>query len=144
MPVGITKVNRLSNVATVVTAANHGLSTGDSVTITGVGFGFNGAYTVTSVPNATTFTYSNAGANTPVITQEQMSAGVATMTTNSPTTLSPTGPDTTVTVSGLSNIFNIVNAAVTAATSGTFSYNIPAANRTFNVTKKGLQGGQRH
>ena len=148
-PISITKASRGSNsdginVARVVTASPHGLAIGNTVTISGVGtYGggtFDGTYTVASVPNPTTFTYADPGSNVPVILQKQMSGGVATITATAPTTLSPSGPDTTMTVV-LDNAFNVVNAAVTAAASGMFSYNVPAAQRTFSVTKKGLQQG---
>ena len=92
----ITKVSRGLNgdgagVARAVTATPHGLAVGNLVTISGVGtFGggsFDGTYTVATVPNPTTFTYADPGGNVPVITQKQLSGGVATMTTNAPTTL---------------------------------------------------------
>ena len=45
---------------TIKTTAAHGLAVNQTVLIAGVGVaGYNGIYTVTSVPNATTFTYSN-------------------------------------------------------------------------------------
>lgn len=52
-----------SNVATIVTAAAHGLVTGNSVVIAGMADAtYNGTYTVT-VTNTTTFTYSLTHAN---------------------------------------------------------------------------------
>lgn len=144
-PVGITKVNRLANIATIVTASPHGLAAGDSVTIGGVGFGFDGTYTVKTVPSSTTFTYDNTlgsdgcGASPcpdlPVVTQKQMTSGVATLTTSAPHTLS-TGD--TVTVANLDNVFNVTNASVTGTTANTFSYRPSYA---INVTKKQLQQG---
>jgi hypothetical protein len=55
--VSITNKALTSNVATLTTSADHGLSTGLSITITGVDATFNGAYTITGVPTTTTFTY---------------------------------------------------------------------------------------
>ena len=136
VPIAITKVNRTANVATAVTAGNNGYGVGDVVTISGVGLGFDGAYTVASVVNATTFTYANTGTNTPSITQKQMTSGAVTLTTNAPFTL-VTGNQ--VTVTGIDNIFNIVNAAVTGTTASTFSYTPPPYK--LNVTNKQLQGG---
>jgi tetrahydromethanopterin S-methyltransferase subunit B len=52
-----------SNVATITTAAAHGLFIGTSVIIAGVDATFNGTYTVTNVPSNTTFTYSKTAAN---------------------------------------------------------------------------------
>ena len=49
------------NVVTVTTSTNHNLFVGQSITIAGVvPAGYNGNYTVTSVPTATTFTYTDA------------------------------------------------------------------------------------
>ena len=52
-----------TNPVTITTAAPHGLSVGQSVTIYGVtgNFGANGTYVVASVPSATTFTVAAAG-----------------------------------------------------------------------------------
>jgi hypothetical protein len=55
--VSITNKALTSNVATLTTSAAHGLSTGLSITITGVDATFNGTYTITGVPTTTTFTY---------------------------------------------------------------------------------------
>ena len=56
---------RTSNVATVITAAAHGLSTGCRVSVTGftgpVGETFNDTDVVVTVVNSTTFTYANTG-----------------------------------------------------------------------------------
>jgi len=56
--VGITGIFKLGNTVTVVTAAPHGLSVGNSVTITGVTPAFfNGTFNIATRPNAQTFTY---------------------------------------------------------------------------------------
>jgi hypothetical protein len=52
-----------SNVATLTTAAAHGISVGQTVTITGVDSTFNGSYTVLSTPTSTTFTYAKTAAD---------------------------------------------------------------------------------
>lgn len=59
----ISSVSRASAVATVVTSSAHGFTVGQSVKIFGVllngsNVSFNGTYTIASVPNATSFTYS--------------------------------------------------------------------------------------
>src|SRR3989449_11071665 len=55
---------RAGNVATITTTAPHGLITGQTVLITGVADNsFNGAFTVASVPNSTTFTFAQTAAN---------------------------------------------------------------------------------
>ncbi len=149
-PVNITKISRGlngdgANVARVVTASAHGLAVGNTVTISGVGtFGggdFDGAYTVASVPNATTFTYANTGGTVPVITQRQMAGGVVTLTTNAPTTLSTSGPDKSVTVSGINNFFNFAGSVTGPSSSGAMSsFSYPSAYAD-PVSQKGLQQG---
>jgi hypothetical protein len=52
-----------SNVATLTTAAAHGLAVDDSVWVEGVDATFNGQYTVTGVPTTTTFTYVKTASN---------------------------------------------------------------------------------
>ena len=51
------------NVATLTTAAVHGLAVGDEVWVEGVDSTFNGKYTVTGVPTTTTFTYAKTASN---------------------------------------------------------------------------------
>lgn len=52
-----------SNVATLTTSVAHTLQTGDVVNVNDVDATFNGTYTVTATPTATTFTYSKTAAN---------------------------------------------------------------------------------
>ena len=52
-----------SNVATLTTTTAHGLSVGDSVTISGVDSTFNGTYSVSAVSSTTTFSYSKTASN---------------------------------------------------------------------------------
>ena len=55
---------RASNVATIVTDADHRLAVGEKVIVSGLGgVGYNGTWTVASVPNSTTFTYANTGSD---------------------------------------------------------------------------------
>lgn len=68
-PVNITSISRTGNVVTVVTAAAHGLAVGQAGWLQNVtsDASFQGIYTVATVPNATTFTFNQTGANaTPV------------------------------------------------------------------------------
>lgn len=56
--------SRTSNAVTITTTQAHNVITGQAVLISGVAdTSFNGAFTVTSVPTATSFTYAQAGAN---------------------------------------------------------------------------------
>ena len=52
-----------TDVATLTTAAVHGLAVGDEVWVEGVDSTFNGKYTVTGVPTTTTFTYAKTASN---------------------------------------------------------------------------------
>ena len=52
-----------TDVATLTTAAAHGLTVGMTITITSVDATFNGTYRVTTVPTATTFTYAKVASN---------------------------------------------------------------------------------
>ena len=55
---------RTAGVATIVTAAVHGFSTGDTITIASMtDTTFNDVQAEVTVVNSTTFTYANAGAN---------------------------------------------------------------------------------
>jgi hypothetical protein len=67
-PVTSAQRSRSGNVATVVTAAAHGLSVGDRVSVSlnstnYTAVSWAGNYTVLSVPNGTTFTYANTGSD---------------------------------------------------------------------------------
>ena len=53
----ITTVERSSNVVTITTSAVHGLIVNDIVEISATDVGYDGTFTITSVPSTTTFTY---------------------------------------------------------------------------------------
>jgi uncharacterized protein (TIGR03382 family) len=66
--VSVSTFTRTSNVATVVTSGAHPFAVGNTIVVsgaTGTNTTFNGTFTVASAPNATTFTFSNTGTNTP-------------------------------------------------------------------------------
>ncbi len=52
-----------ANVATLTTSAAHNFVAGEQVVVAGVDATFNGTYSITSVPSATTFTYSKTAAD---------------------------------------------------------------------------------
>jgi hypothetical protein len=54
-----------SNVATLTTAAAHGLAVGMQITVSGVDATFNGDYKIATVPSTTTFTYAKTNADVP-------------------------------------------------------------------------------
>jgi hypothetical protein len=86
-----------SDVATLTTAAAHGLAIGDEVWVEGVDATFNGKYTVTGVPTTTTFTY--AKVNTNVSSAAVSPVGkvnkVGSINIEAESTLTPTGYLTT-------------------------------------------------
>lgn len=53
----ITTVERSSNVVTITTAAAHGLTIGDIVAISATDVGYDGTFTILSLPSTTKFTY---------------------------------------------------------------------------------------
>lgn len=60
-PIANSALSESGSTATVTTSVAHNLTVGQSITIAGVvPGGYNGIYTVTSVPTATTFTYTAA------------------------------------------------------------------------------------
>jgi len=52
-----------SNVATLTTSSAHGFAVGMEIVVSSVGSPFDGTYTITTVPSATTFTYAKVNAN---------------------------------------------------------------------------------
>jgi hypothetical protein len=63
-PIAIAAITRVGGVVTVTTAETHPLVMSQSVVVSGVGAaGFDGTFTVTSVPDNTHLTYAQAGAN---------------------------------------------------------------------------------
>src|SRR2546427_12840479 len=55
---------RSTNVVTITTTMAHGLTAGQTVVIAGVtDTSFNGTFTISTVPSATTFTYAQTGTN---------------------------------------------------------------------------------
>jgi len=57
------KERTVESLVKLTTSAVHGLAVGDDIYITGLGDTYDGAYTVTSVPTTTTFTYISFGDN---------------------------------------------------------------------------------
>jgi hypothetical protein len=59
-----TSRERTSNIATLTTSTNHGLSNGDVVEIEGVGgTGYNGIFVVSTINSTTSFSYANTGSD---------------------------------------------------------------------------------
>ena len=87
---------RSADVATITTPTPHSFVVGERVTVEGVGSGFDGTHTITTLPSNTTFTYANVGqtlvsASVPsatvhsqsrIIKSYQVTGNVVTITTN--------------------------------------------------------------
>ena len=74
--VSITNKALTSDVATLTTAAPHGLTVGMTIVISGVDSTFNGSYRVTSIPTTTTFTYAKTATNVTSTAVSPAGAGV--------------------------------------------------------------------
>ena len=61
--VSITTKALTSNVATLTTSVDHGLSIGMQITVSGVDATFNGEYLITTIPTSTTLTYAKTASN---------------------------------------------------------------------------------
>ena len=70
----------VSNTATLTTSEAHGFVEGEDVTVAGLDQNYNGTYTVTSVPSATTFSYSKTRTDARGISSRSMTNDVATIT----------------------------------------------------------------
>jgi hypothetical protein len=127
-----------SNVATLETEVAHGFLANDSVVVAGVDATFNGTYTITTVPNTTSFTYAKTATNVPSarigdqtfsINNKALVSNVATLTT---TATHPYLVGETVVVTGVDSTFNGTYTITAPVTSNTFSYtkvnaNVPSA-----------------
>jgi hypothetical protein len=116
-----------SDIATLTTAAAHGLSIGNTVGITNVDTTFNGTYVVLTVPTTTTFTYAKTATNVTsvavtsgwTITNKALSSDIATITTSA-THGFVAGKY--VTISGVDATFNGTYVVLDAPTTTTFTY----------------------
>src|SRR5207244_7962398 len=128
-PVGAVDV---AGTVTITTTAPHGFTVGQKVVISGVGVGgFNGEFTITAVPTASTFRYSTASglaasgggaatlATSSILTSPFLSldgtkvAFVETITTSGPN-------DCGIGVAGPCFIFHVLTIGTTGS-NGTFS-----------------------
>jgi hypothetical protein len=116
-----------SNVATLISSTNHNFLTGDSVTVASVDSTFNGTYTITAVPNATSFQFAKINADvasqrigdqTFSINNKSLVSNIATLQT---TTTHTYITGNVVVVTGVDSTFN-GTYTITAVTSNTFSY----------------------
>jgi hypothetical protein len=122
----IALVARTSNVATITTDGAHGYSEGETVVIAGADTGYNGSYSITSVPSTTTFTIANTGlddtANASVGTttvSRTVSNDYVTLTTSTPHNFQV---GESVVVSGISSFWNGTFTITSVPSPTTFKY----------------------
>ena len=132
----ITRRALASNVATLNTSTAHPFIVGERVIIAGVATAFNGTYTITSVPTATSFTYTTTGQLDVVAVT---STGSATLSR----TCSVVSPATSCVITGLTNgttyqfAATATNATSTSATSTKVNGTPVGALVTYNATANG-------
>lgn len=121
---------RSSNAVTVTTTSAHTFTIGQSVTISGASdSSFNGTFTITSVPAATMFTYSQTGANASssggTATSGSTSASIVTTSVVTITTSAAHGftIGQSVTIAGVSDsTFNGTFTIASVPAASTFTY----------------------
>jgi hypothetical protein len=113
-----------AGVATIETVNNHGFSVGNSIIISGVDSVFDGTYTITETPTASSLTYSKTRVPPATIVSSILVSNIATLTTASPHQLI-VGERVTVTGAGVNYNGTFEITAIPSDTQ--FSY---AATRT--------------
>jgi len=123
----------VSNTATLTTTEPHGVVEGEDVTISGLDQNYDGSYTVTSVPSATTFSYTKTRTDARAITSRSMTNDVATITMSAPhgfvqnELVEVSGMDRTATQTaiGFENAFNGTFTIKSIPSSSSFTYDVP-------------------
>lgn len=154
-PVSVSSLTRSGNTVTVNTTAAHGLLVGNTVNIAGATpTTYNGSFTVTSVPNATSFTYTVnerpptvAGSGTASSITKTTGAGCpcsTTVTINAWNAATPgvqrTLGSTTVTVSTNTNIsanpnnYVVGNSVTMSGVVDSTGTSVPEYNGSFIIT----------
>jgi len=125
----------LSNsVATLETTTPHGLSSGQEITINGVDSVFDGTYTISDVPTASTFTYSKTRIPPRAIVAKVLISNIATITTADAHNFI-LGEQ--VTVTGVDSNFNGTFPIIAIPSPTEFSYAATRTNARF-ITKKAM------
>jgi hypothetical protein len=123
----------VSNVATVTTSDSHGFIQGEDVTISGLDQNYNGTFTITSIPSATTFSYTKTRTDVRNAESRSMTNDIATITMSSTHGFVPnevvsiSGMDRTVNQTALDfeNPFNGTFLIKSTPTTSSFTYDIP-------------------
>jgi hypothetical protein len=109
----------VSNVATIYTKEAHGFVTGNTVFLKDIDSVFDGNYTITAAPTATTFTYAKNRSTARTVTGAILVSNTATLTTTEPHGIVE-GED--VTISGLDQNYNGTYTVTSVPSTTTFSY----------------------
>jgi hypothetical protein len=120
-----------SNVATLTTATNHGLTTGQYVSVANVDSTFNGVWLVASTPTATTFTYAVIASN---VTSQEAGINAGTLVTVKDLT-SNVATLSTFTAHGLNVGDTVVIAGVDVNHNGTYTVTAVPTLYSFSYTK---------
>jgi hypothetical protein len=123
----------ISNVATVTTSDSHGFIQGEDVTISGLDQNYNGTFTITSIPSATTFSYTKTRTDVRNAESRSMTNDIATITMSGTHGFVPnevvsiSGMDRTVNQTALDfeNPFNGTFLIKSTPTTSSFTYDIP-------------------
>lgn len=122
-----------NNTATIKTRTSHNFSTSQSVTVQGVDTVFNGTYTITSTPTATSFTYAKNRVPPRVITGAILISNIATLTTSEAHQFIE---GESVTISGININYNGTYVITNIGSSTTFSYALTRTNSKAITTKQ--------
>lgn len=143
--------SRSSNVATIATTVPHGLFEGEQVIIEGVGSGYDGTRTITSVPSSNTLTFASTGSNeiaTSVsagklksrsrkIVNRDLVANLVTVLTSG---THGVFAGESVTISGLGSPFNGTYTVASVPSPTTFTYSKVNANiPPLDFTQEGVE-----
>lgn len=109
----------ISNQANIVTTDSHNYIVGEKVTVSGLNLNYNGTFTITSTPSATSFTYSVTRTNAKAILNRELSSNTANITLTEPHGFIP---NENVLISGVSESFDGVYTIVSTPTNETFTF----------------------
>lgn len=109
----------VSNVATVYTKEAHGFSVGDQVFLKDIDSVFSGNYTIASVPNSTSFTFSKDRSTARTVTGAILVSNTATLTTSEAHGFVE---GENVTIAGLDQNYNGTYAITSIPSVTTFNY----------------------
>src|SRR5262249_46799671 len=127
----VTNATWASNVATITTSAAHALTVGQSVAVAGITpSGYNGTFTITSVPTSTTFTYALT-TNPGTYTSGGTAGGIVSATTSAAHNLTA---GQTVSIGGVAPAaYNGTFVVLSVPTSTTFTYSLGTSAGAFTA-----------